>query len=228
LIYLNSINTFFYLFLFLLPWSAIAITETPNQFEIEKFIRQVAIENNIPPSWAVGIVQKESQFNINAVGDSGRAFGLWQIWKPTWDIFTKKYLNETDQVFADYKNWRWQTIVAIRALADNKWTFWRNSVLAKEKEIKDYEPFTLGSCMAYLWNEKGIKIKGDAKDIKVNTTTPATGFVVKIKYNAFHAAFVEQVSKDGIFVSETNFIPNQFSQRFIPFTDKRILGYYAP
>ena len=212
-------NTIFYLALLLLPWSTNAITETPTRYEIESHIKRVAVANSLPPSWVAGIAQCESNFDLHAIGDNGRSKGLWQFQDETYK----------EQGGENINDWKEQTHLAIKLLVKGQWWRWYNCSLGKKKKIEILDSFTLNSCMAYLWNVKGIKIKGDARDIKMNTTTPVVGFVMKLKYpHNFHAAFIEQIGTSTISISETNYKRGKFTQREIQIGDPAILGYYTP
>lgn len=49
---------------------------------IRDFINVEAIMIGVDPQIAQGIVNKESQFNCNQVGDHGHSYGCWQIFLP--------------------------------------------------------------------------------------------------------------------------------------------------
>jgi len=42
------------------------------------------------------LIQKESSWNINAIGDSGKAIGILQFHQSTFDMFSKKYNLDLD------------------------------------------------------------------------------------------------------------------------------------
>lgn len=96
-------------------------------------------------------------------------------------------------------------------------------VLATTEVCKSYlDPYC--SCMVYLQN-KGLPIKGNAEDIEVNLfQLPVRGDVVLFKYG--HAAFVEEVYSEYLFISEWNYYEGKYSERLVPVYSKDIKGYW--
>jgi soluble lytic murein transglycosylase-like protein len=57
-----------------------ALTLSPH----ELLVRQAAAAMDVDPDYAACIVARESEFDPAAVGDQGRARGLWQFHLPSW------------------------------------------------------------------------------------------------------------------------------------------------
>lgn len=53
-----------------------------NYTAIQQMIINKALQKGIDPALALALVQRESNFNPNAIGDSGKSFGLFQIHTP--------------------------------------------------------------------------------------------------------------------------------------------------
>ena len=80
--------------------------------------------------------------------------------------------------------------------------------------------------MAGLWH-KGIKIKGNAKDVITNST-PFVGAVVKFFYkstNTYHVALLTKFTKNGFITWETNFRDCQETTREVYWNDPALIGF---
>lgn len=74
---------------------------------------------------AIQVARCESEFKLTAVGDGGKAYGVFQFHKPTFTEFAKKFGDET----LEYKNFEHQTELAVWAISQGKgyhWTCFRN------------------------------------------------------------------------------------------------------
>lgn len=78
-------------------------------------------------------------------------------------------------------------------------------------------------CVSYAKRITGINRPiGNGARAGINTQIPRVGEIVaERKY--VHAAVVENITSNGVVVSEANFVPSKIDRRFIPFSD--ILGY---
>nr|AKH47801.1 hypothetical protein [uncultured marine virus] len=54
-----------------------------SEVVIKDYIVTEALVAGLNPQMLIGIVEHESGFNCDAVGDHGESFGCWQIHKPT-------------------------------------------------------------------------------------------------------------------------------------------------
>ena len=52
----------------------------PLDDELQKYITREAIEKGVAPSLVFAVIEKESNFDANAIGDNGKSYGLMQIW----------------------------------------------------------------------------------------------------------------------------------------------------
>ena len=52
----------------------------PLDDALQQFITQEAIDKGVAPSLVFAIIEKESNFDPNCIGDNGNSFGLMQIW----------------------------------------------------------------------------------------------------------------------------------------------------
>ena len=93
---------------------ALAIPNDP----IPNFIRQEAIKYGVDPLTALFIVQHESQFRPEAMGDDGQSRGLWQI--------SKRWHPEVsdEMAFSPRKSTEW-ALKRIKAGYANEWSTYR-------------------------------------------------------------------------------------------------------
>lgn len=81
---------------------------------------------------ALSVARCESEFKTTAVGDSGRAYGVYQFHEPTFREFAKKFGNEG----LEYKSTEDSIQLAMWALANGKgnhWTCYRKITAADQK-----------------------------------------------------------------------------------------------
>lgn len=57
----------------------ITLYDVPLDEELQLFIINICEEKHISPALVMAMIEKESQYNIDAVGDSGDALGLLQV-----------------------------------------------------------------------------------------------------------------------------------------------------
>ena len=55
--------------------------DIPMEAELQDWIYTYCNEQNISPAIVIAIIEKESNYNSNAIGDAGNSFGLMQIYK---------------------------------------------------------------------------------------------------------------------------------------------------
>lgn len=64
------------------------VRETP--YSVFRHIETECYIYGISPDYCFCIIQKESNFKANSVGDSGKAVGIAQFWKGTWESMRKQ------------------------------------------------------------------------------------------------------------------------------------------
>lgn len=69
--------------------------DVPLDEGLQSFIFQLCEERNIEPSMVIAVIQRESQFNSQAIGDNGKSLGLMQI-QPRWHQGRMEKLGCTD------------------------------------------------------------------------------------------------------------------------------------
>ena len=74
---------------------AVMIFDVPLDAELQLFIIQACEEHHIEPAIIMAMIQNESSFRANVIGDSGNAFGLMQVW-PKWHQERMNRLGVTD------------------------------------------------------------------------------------------------------------------------------------
>lgn len=102
----------------------------------------------------------------------------------------------------------------------------RNRAIQESLEATQANPKC--SCMAYLWT-RGVKLKGDAKDLIPNTDHATRGIVVQMRYDdIYHAAYIENVYPTYMEISEWNYKKCEYTRRFIGKNNEHIIGYVLP
>ena len=179
--------------LFLLPISVRA------EDDLKLLARNIAEEYDIDEQTLFNLVQNESRWVPDAIGDGGTSYGLVQI--------NCKYLplhceNANDPEFA--LRFAAQTIKY-----DTAWKY-----------------FTSCSCIQGL-KSWGVKVKGNASNLIPNTA-PFVGAVALFRYgNVHHAALITAIYADHFVVKETNYSPCAKTIRKVDFDDPRITGYWT-
>lgn len=99
-----------------------ALAKIDNEsLPIIKYAVERAVEENINPKQLLKLINCESGFNSKAVGDKGKANGLLQFWKGTYDTYADIYGLEKE-----YKNPYSQIDLASKMLSDGLWKHWYN------------------------------------------------------------------------------------------------------
>jgi hypothetical protein len=81
-----------------------SLSETPTAEQIKSAIVYIADNMGLNRTQMYQTLVCESNLKYNAVGDNGRAFGVAQFHKATWDLFNKKrgthlnYYSTKDQI----------------------------------------------------------------------------------------------------------------------------------
>lgn len=102
--------------------SACDIDDKSKECVLE-LIKKYAKEYDFPENTALRVASCESEFKVNAVGDGGKAYGIYQFHKPTFDMFAKKFGEKLD-----YYDTEHNIQLAIWALSNDKghhWTCYR-------------------------------------------------------------------------------------------------------
>lgn len=96
------------------------VEECTNKACITELITAYAKVYGVDPDFALAIAKCESELKTTAVGDGGRARGVFQFHKPTFEMFAKK-MGQPD---LDYKNTEDNVNVAMWAFAHDKQSHW--------------------------------------------------------------------------------------------------------
>ena len=72
-----------------------AVYNVPLDHELQLFIIQLCEEHHIDPAIVIAMIDSESEFDSDAIGDSGAAFGLMQV-QPKWHGERMDRLGVTD------------------------------------------------------------------------------------------------------------------------------------
>lgn len=101
-----------------LPPAPDHFTDIKKKVTVEDHIRAVAREMGYPENTIVALAKCESGLNPNAVGDHGKAHGLYQIWP--------KYHKDISlaDIYDVEASTRW-TITQLRAGHQGWWTCWK-------------------------------------------------------------------------------------------------------
>lgn len=113
--------------LFTLPsglqfWSVQKVYANEKTFRevIEDYIDLYAPVYKVNPKIIKRVVECESNFNPEAVGDQGKAYGVAQFWQKTFDSFKKEAGIED----LEYKNWMHQIDLMFWAFSNGKQNHW--------------------------------------------------------------------------------------------------------
>ncbi len=85
-----------------------------------ELINKYADQYDVSAKLALDIANCESELKTTAIGDSGKAYGVYQFHKPTFQEFSKKFGDET----LNYHDTEDNIQLAIWALAHNKGYHW--------------------------------------------------------------------------------------------------------
>lgn len=97
------------------------LSENPTVYEVKQAISYVAKKYLIDESEFMQTIKCESEFNVKAVGDSGKAYGPAQFHKPTFNQYCKgDYYSAKDQLICMAEMW------AKNPLNKFHWSCWKN------------------------------------------------------------------------------------------------------
>ena len=71
------------------------IYDVPMEDKLQIFIARLCEKHHIDPAIVLGMAQRETNFNANAIGDGGDSFGMWQV-QPKWHQERMDKLGVTD------------------------------------------------------------------------------------------------------------------------------------
>ncbi len=69
----------------------IAIEEIPLDVELQQYMQELCEENNLSFAFALMVMESESQYNPDAVGDDGMSIGYFQINQINWERMAEEY-----------------------------------------------------------------------------------------------------------------------------------------
>ena len=92
---------------------------TNEHIEILSYAYIRAVDERISPQKFILLLNCESGLNKKAVGDKGKANGIAQFWKGTYDVFAKQY-----GLAGSYKNPYSQINLAANMIGDNLASHW--------------------------------------------------------------------------------------------------------
>ena len=140
--------------------STVSTYPVPLDTELQLFIVQLCEEHHIEPTIVFAMIDRESKFDADATGDSGKSFGLMQIQK-RWHIERMEDLGCTD-LLDPYQN----VTVGIDYLAE---------CMGKGKGIEwALMAYNGGASYANSMAQKGI-VSGYATEVLANSETMKEG-----------------------------------------------------
>ena len=98
--------------LYELPKEEPALYDVPLEDELQKHIIDTCEEYHVDPAIVMAMIERESTYHADSIGDDGNAFGLMQIW-PYWHSGRMERLGCTD-LLDPYQN----VVVGIDYLAE--------------------------------------------------------------------------------------------------------------
>ena len=171
-----------------------------NDEPLKVMARGVALEYGIDEEKLFNIIEAESDWNPDAVGDNGHARGLLQIHDKYWPEITD------EQAFDPL----WSMRFFAQMDLDGKDHYW-----------------TPCACGSHL-RVKGINFPRGwwAGDFYPNTEA-FIGSVAVFQYNLPHVAYVVDMDETGFWVSEANYEPCKVGTRFIKWNDPKLVGFWT-
>lgn len=172
---------------------------SPPQLSVEALISRVASEYSISSTTLFNLAHHESRLNAEANGDGGCSRGLVQI-----NLCVHKGITEEQAL-------------------DPEWAL---TYAAKEiKEGREYA-WSVCNCWSFI---RGNYVKGLPNTAALYPNSPVKiGAVAIFNYSGVkHYAYVTNLSPGGFTVKEANYKPCVVGERFIPYTDANLLGFWS-
>lgn len=177
--------------------SSLKIEEPKTEILVEQIVG-VAENHSISTTTLFNLSMSESTLGENRIGDNGKSCGVIHFHR---DYYPEDFAKCEDDEYI------------LNRAAD---------MIANGEEYK----FTPCNCVSFV-KVKGVDLP-QIKDLKPNSSYPRVGGVVIFDYpNAFHVAYVEKVTEDGIHVIESNYESCAITRRIISFDDSNIVGYWS-
>jgi surface antigen len=179
------------------PVHAEVIQETPEE-SIEDKAKTIAEAYGVSFDIMNKIIENESKWNPDAIGDNDNSYGLIQIHLPSHPEITKE-----------------QALNPEFAL----------DFLAKEIKAGREWQWTSCNCYSVAMNKLGKLPK--MANIVSNSNYPRVGGLIIFNYSGLkHIAVIESVEDDGIHVLEGNYKKCEIGRRVVKFDDHSIIGYW--
>lgn len=175
---------------------------TPPSLTLKEKVRRMSEEFDVPFEVVDSVITNESRWGEKRMGDDGCAFGLLHI-----NICENPDITQAQAEDDDFS---------------------LNYFFTEVKAGREWK-WSICNCVSYL-RIKGIKLPrvGDIKNLVTNSPYPKVGGAVKLVYSngRSHGARVEEVTSEGIWVTQYNKPRCQFSKEFIRFDSGLIEGYW--
>jgi transglycosylase-like protein with SLT domain len=179
----------------------IVAVDRPQETLQEKVTR-IAVLNGVNPDKLANLVESESNWNPQSVGDKGCSYGIAQI-----NICANKEVTKEQALDPDF------------ALQ------WASTRLAGGKDWL----WTVCSCSAYVHVTDPDRIPfQNAKDFTPNGPIQV-GSIAIFKYSGvYHVAKVVELKADTFIIREANYVSCKTGTREIKYTERSIIGYWNP
>lgn len=160
------------------------------------------MEHDVPEQTLLNLVESESNWNPNAVGDKGCSFGLVQINVCANNNPKEKYYATKEQAL-DPEFALIYAAKAIKAGDESRWT----------------------PCNCYSF----VSILTDIEGRVTPNSTPNKGSVAVFDYDGVpHYGYVTELRVDGFTIREANYEPCKAGVRFVKWEDPSLKGFYTP
>src|SRR3990167_2231431 len=89
--------------------------------EIELWLSSYAQSYNISEDYFYRLAKCESKFDVDILGDKGKALGLFQWWEKSWKHYNKKFKTDLDRT-----NWKHQIEMSAKVISLEGYDNWVN------------------------------------------------------------------------------------------------------
>lgn len=96
--------------------------------------------------------------------------------------------------------------------------------IVEEEKWIDKDNSILCNCWAYVTQQLGQPVS--MASFVPNSDAVVGGVAIEWFGNLKHVSYVTEVTEDGVWVSETNYVHCEYGERFIPFTSPRLSGFW--